>query len=351
MHRHPGETAGRELRQPQLISRLRRVLVIIGMLLGLTIVGAIGFRLTTADNWLESLYLAIITLTTLGSRDAGTTPASMTFVMFYMIGGLSIFSYSAFQIGQMVVNAEIRRMLERRRMERKIENLEEHFIVCGMGRMGRTICQFLDNRKVPFVVVDHNEELLESVREDENWHTILGDATDDDVLRRAGIDRARGLATVLATDADNVYVVLTARMLSSEIQIVARASDESAVNKLERAGATRVISPFNSGAVKMARFMLSPSIEDFLEITDEQGAELELADVQIAEGSEYIGKTLAETDLRDSGVMIIGIRRQNGERLLPPPGTAQLQAGDSLFAFGSTEAVNAMIAGCGPSPG
>lgn len=325
---------------------MRRLFSIAGLLLALTGVGALGFHLTTGSGLLESFYLAVITLTTLGSRDPGGRPATMLFVIVYMIGGLSIFTYSAFQIGQMVVNAEFRQMLERRRMEREIQKLHGHFIVCGMGRMGQTICQFLAKRKHPFVVVDRDEDLVEGICKENNWHIVVGDATADDVLLRAGVQRARGLATVLATDADNVYVVLSARMLSSDVQIVARASDESAVTKLERAGATRVISPFNSGAVKMARFMLSPSIEDFLEITDDHGAELELADVQITEGSPYIGKPLAETDLRERGVMIVGIRRQNGERLLPPPGSAVIHAGDSLFAFGSTEAVNSMIAGC-----
>ena len=148
---------------------------------------------------------------------------------------------------------------------------------------------------------------------------------------------------MLPTDADNVYVILSARMLNSKLQIVARASTEKAVEKMERAGASRVISPFSTGAVKMARFMINPSIEDFLEVADHRGADWELADVQIGEASALVGKQLMETDLRDRGVMVIGIRRASGERLMPPPGTAVIHAGDSLFAFGSTTAVNAMI--------
>ena len=162
-------------------------------------------------------------------------------------------------------------------------------------------------------------------------------------MGEAGIGHARSLATVLATDADNVYVVLSARMLASGLQIIARASDEKAVEKMQRAGATRVVSPFSTGAVKMARFMLTPTVEDFFEITDTRGHDLELADVQITENSPYVGKKLMETDLREKGVMVVGIRRANGERLMPPPGTAVLMPGDSLFAFGSSAAVNGMI--------
>jgi voltage-gated potassium channel len=178
---------------------------------------------------------------------------------------------------------------------------------------------------------------------DLGWLYLIGDATDDGILIRAGIRRAKSLATVLPTDADNVYVVLTSRLLNDKLQIIARAGDEKAVDKLQRAGATRVVSPFTSGAVKIARFMLNPSIEDFLEVTDDRGSQLELADIMISAQSPYVGKKLMETDLRERGIMVIGIRRANGERLMPPPGSAVIEAGDSLFAFGSSQAVNEMI--------
>jgi len=155
--------------------------------------------------------------------------------------------------------------------------------------------------------------------------------------------RAASLTTALATDADNLYVVLSARMLNPQLKIIARAVDEKAVEKLTRAGATRVVSPFSSGAVKMARFMLNPSIDDFIEIADSHGNELELADIQIAAGSPYSGQRLMDTDLRDLGIMVIGIRRADGERLMPPPGDALIEAGDCLFVFGNSDAVNAIV--------
>jgi voltage-gated potassium channel len=237
----------------------------------------------------------------------------------------------------------MRHFLEKRHMEKEIHNLHDHFIVCGFGRMGWTICEQLRERGRPFVVIDTDEALLRSGCTGENWLYVVGDASDDQTLIQAGIARARALATVLPTDADNVYVVLTARLLSGRLEIIARASDEGATLKLERAGANRVVSPYSTGAQKIARFMLNPNIEDFLEIADHKGQDLELADVQIAADSPYVGKTLIETDLRELGVMIVGIRRRNGERLMPPPGNAAIEAGDCLFAFGSTIAVNRMI--------
>jgi voltage-gated potassium channel len=325
---------------------MRRLVYSALLVIALTAGGAVGIHFLTDRPWIESAYLAVITLATVGSVDvADGDPKTMVFVMAFLVCGMGIFGYSAFQIGATVVDVQLRRILGRRRMDKNIDTLRDHFVICGMGRMGSTMCQHLAARRQPFVVIDRDAARLEEAGRLHGWLYVHGDATDDQVLLAAGIERARSVATVLPTDADNVYVVLSVRMLSPKVQIIARASDDAAMKKLERAGATRVVSPFSSGAVKMARFMLNPSIEDFLEVADEHGNDLELADVQIGAGSPYVGKQLAQTDLRQKGVMVIGIRRANGERLLPPPGTAVLQAGDSLFAFGSASAVNAMIIG------
>jgi voltage-gated potassium channel len=329
---------------------MRRLFSIIALLLSLTLAGTLGLRLIEGARWFDCLYMAILTLTTVGySEVIPLSDAGRAFIIVYLTVGLGTFTYSAFQLGQWIASAQVRSLLERRRMEKAIAKLDDHFIVCGMGRMGRTICNYFAERGRPFVVVDHDEEAAAACCEENGWLYVLGDATDDSTLVRAGIERARALTSVLSTDADNVYVVLSARMLNAKLQIVARASEEKAIEKIERAGATRVVSPFSSGAVKMARFMLNPSIEDFLEIADDRGNELELADVQIDENSPYVGKQLAETDLRDKGVMVIGIRRANGERLMPPPGSTVLHSGDSLFAFGSADAVNTMIGDNGPT--
>ena len=322
---------------------MRTVLTTIGLLLALTLFGTFSIRIITGSDWVECLYLAVITLTTVGSREVGTDTTSMLFVVAYLATGLAIFTFSLFQLGSWVVSADFHTMLERRRMQKRISELMGHSIVCGQGRMGLEICEYLTERGRSVVVVDHNEERIQPVCEEHGWPYIVGDATDDDVLKSAGIDRAASLTTVLATDADNLYVVLSARMLNPEVKIIARAVDEKAVQKLERAGATRVVSPFRTGAVKMARFMLNPSIEDFIEIADSRGNELELADIQISPESVYVGRKLMETDFRTRGVMVIGIRRESGDRLMPPPGDAMINSGDGLFVFGNADAVNSIV--------
>jgi voltage-gated potassium channel len=230
-------------------------------------------------------------------------------------------------------------------MQESIDSMRGHFIVCGCGRMGETICRYLGQRKKPFVVIDIDEERLVNACEANNWMYLAGDSTDDAVLLKAGIEYANSLASVLRTDADNVYVVLSARMLNSEMQIISRASEEKAIEKMETAGANRVISPFSTGAMKIVRFMLNPSIEDFLEIADSSGNDLQLADIQIGDDSPLIGQQLRDTNLRDQGVMVIGIYRANGERLMPPRGADRINAGDSLFAFGNSESVTRLISG------
>ncbi|MBL8850970.1 MAG: potassium channel protein [Planctomycetaceae bacterium] len=325
---------------------MRRFGLIVGLLLTLVTVGTVGIHFLTDRPWLQSAYLAVITLTTVGSEDVPhDDPAAMLFIMGYLVCGISVFTYSAFQIGGIVVNAEIRGMLEKRRMEQQIQQLSGHYVVCGMGRMGVAICEHLHARQRKFVVVDSDADRLAELARPRGWLHVHGDATDDNVLIAARLAHAAALATVLPTDADNVYVVLSARMQSAKLQIIARSSTDDAMKKLQRAGATRVVSPFSTGAVKMARFMLNPGVEDFLEIADRHGSPLELADVQVTAGHPLIGKSLDKTDLRQKGVIVIGIRRENGERLLPPPPTAVIQPGDSLFVFGSSGAVNGMIEG------
>ena len=324
--------------------RLRRTLA---LLVAMTLVGTFGFKFFSLDpdvTWIDCLYMTVTSMTTVGYGEivkVGQT--GRLFVIVFLMTGFAVVSYGAIEIGQWLFSAEMRHFLEKRRMDKEIQQLDGHFIVCGFGRMGWTICKHLRERERPFIVIDTDENLLRNGCTGQNWLFVVGDASDDSVLMQAGIGRAKALATVLPTDADNVYVALTARLLSSKIDIIARASDEGAALKLERAGANRVVSPYSTGAQKIARFMLNPNIEDFLEIADHKGQDLELADVQIAPGSPYVGKQLMETDLRDAGVMIVGIRRRNGDRLMPPPGSAVIEAGDCLFAFGSTTAVNRMI--------
>ena len=305
------------------VTARRRLRTTIGLLAALTVIGTVGFKFFSTSpetTWIDSLYMTITTMTTVGYGEIVPLNSwGRLFVVSFLITGFGVVSFGAVEIGQWVFSADARNFLERRKMDKKILQLKDHYIVCGFGRMGWTICDHLSQRGKPFVVIDTDEKLLQTNCTPQQWLYVVGDASDDRILTRAGISRAKALAAVLPSDADNVFVTLTARLLSGKINIITRATEDSASLKLERAGASRVVSPYSTGAQKIARFMLNPNIEDFLEIADNTGKDLELADVEIPAHSPYVGLKLAETDLRDEGVMIVGIRRKSGERLMPPP--------------------------------
>jgi voltage-gated potassium channel len=311
----------------------------------LLVVGVVGLRLVEGAPWIDCFYMAVITVSTVGYEDpVSLTPQGKLFVSLYLMGTLWVFTYSLFQMGQLVVGAELQQVRERRHMKAMIDQLKDHYIVCGQGRMGLEICRYLAERNKPFVVVEIEEAQLERGAVSAGWLHIHGDATDDQTLRQAGIERARSVSTVLSSDAANLYVVLSARMMSPTLQIIARASEEKAIEKLVRAGADRVVSPFSTGAIKIARFMLNPSIEDLLEIADGGGGpELELAEFEVSPESPYVGQSLRQVNFRARGVTVIAIRRPSGERLMLPSDYVVLQPGDCLIAFGNAEAINAIL--------
>lgn len=324
---------------------MRRLIQIPLLLLAIVLVGAVGLQLLTGQPLLQCFYQAFILLATVGSQEPSPlNDATMLFVIAYLSCGLGIFAYSAFQFGQILVNADFQAVLERRRMEREISKLQDHFLICGYGRMGQELAGYLAHRKQQFVIIDQDAELFRSQMSEAGWLFTVGDATQDEVLRRAGIERARALTTVLPTDADNIYVVLSARLLSANLQIVARAGDDRATQKMMLAGATRVINPLSSGAIRMARFMLSPSIENFVEVADSDGGDWEIADVHVPVNSPMVHQKLKDTNIREAGIMLLGVRRESGEKFFPPPGDLTINAGDNLFAFGSSENLGRLTA-------
>ncbi|MEZ6121659.1 MAG: potassium channel protein [Planctomycetaceae bacterium] len=321
------------------------------LILAMLAAGAIGLHLLTGQSLLHCFYLAFVLLSTVGCQEpAPLTPGTMIFVIAYLACGLGVFAYSAFQFGQILVNADLRTVLERRRMEQKISRMSGHFIICGFGRMGQELSAHLHKRGQKFVIIDEDDELFTAEMRQAGWLFLSGDATQDDVLIRAGVRQARALTSVLPTDADNLYVVLSARLLSSGLQIVARAGDDRASQKMMQAGATRVINPLSSGAIRMARFMLSPSIENFVEVAESQGVDWEIAEVLVPEGSDIAGRRLKETNLRKSGIMLLGVSRASGEKFFPPPGDLSILAGDNLFAFGNSEDLRRLAETMQPRP-
>ena len=324
---------------------MRRLVQIPLLIAALVLVGTIGLHLLTEQSLMDCFYQAIILVTTVGCREpAPLTDGTKLFIVGYLSCGIGVVTYGAVQFGQILMNTDLQALLERRRMEKDISRLTNHFIVCGLGRMGATLCEYLESRHQPFVVIDADPAVFDDDFRFKHWKYLCGDASQDDVLQLAGISRARGLTTVLPTDADNLYVVLSARLLCPTLQIIARASDDRASQKMTQAGATRVMNPLSSGAIRMARFMLSPSIENFVEVAESEGVDWEIADVQVPAESALVGLRLSETGLRDSGIMLLGVRKVSGQKIFPPPGNLIIEPGDNLFAFGNSDGLAKLTA-------
>lgn len=299
-------------------------------------IGTLGYMLIEGWSLLDSIYMTVLTLATVGFREVNPlSQAGMVFTIFLMIFGIGIIAYSIGVFAQFMVEGHLQKVLGRRQVEKKIAKLTGHYIICGFGRIGSIICREFHERPIPFVVIEQNGDFCEKIAT-EGYLYIQGNATEDEVLLAAGIERARGLITVVTSDTENVYITLTARGLSPNLFILSRAGDEGSEKKLTRAGASKVISPYNIGASRMAQAILRPSVMDFIEIaTAGQNLELQLEEIMVSGASRLAGLSLEQTGVRkEFGLIIVGIRSGTAPMVFNPPAETVIAAGDVLIALG-----------------
>jgi voltage-gated potassium channel len=258
----------------------------------------------------------------------------MIFTIVLLMVGVGTFLYALSAGAKIILEGELQELFGRKRLEKKIKELKDHYIVCGYGRMGKIICRELKAKNVPFVAIERNGDFLNNRSDD--LLGISGDATNDDILREAGIERAKGLISVLPNDALNLYVVLSARELNPDLHIVARAGEEGSENKLLRAGADKVVSPYHIGGLRIAHTILRPAVVDFIEFATKTGnIELQMEEVTIPEGSSMVGQSLDQCGIgRELGIIIVGIKRHTGEMKFNPTSRSTIKAGDTLIALG-----------------
>jgi voltage-gated potassium channel len=283
--------------------------------------------------------MTVFTLPTVGYGEVyQLSTAGRAFTMILLLVGVCTFFYAASEFIRVVVSGEMQTALGKQRMARSLAGLHDHMIVCGLGRMGRLVCEQFDSQRMPFVIIERKEELLEDFSM-EHGIVLHGDATSDEVLRQAGVERARALVTVAASDADNLYITMSARLLNDRLFIVARAEDERAEQKLLRAGANRVVSPYVIGGIRVAQAVLRPNVVDFIELaTRTEHLELQIEETQVAEGSRLAGATLRDSQLRkEMGIILVAIKKQTGEMLFNPSPDTVLRAGDTLITLGHRE--------------
>jgi voltage-gated potassium channel len=330
----------------------RRYLVLILIPIALMIGGTAGYYfLDDRYTLFDALYMTVITLTTVGYEEVHPlTPSGRIFTIVLLLFGVLTFLYAVTELVRIVISGEVRELLGRRRMERNLAELKNHMIICGYGRMGRHVCREFSRRGLPFVVIDRRGDLLHDF---DLAHGIAleGDATSDAVLRHAGVERARALVTVAASDADNLFITMSARLLNDKLFIVARAEGELTEEKLHRAGASRVVTPYAIGGLKVAMAVLRPTVVDFIELaTGSEHLDLQIEETLIQPGSKLAGLTLHASGLRqDLGVIVVAIKKANGQLVANPPHDAVMMPGDTLIALGARQSLDRVevLARCG----
>jgi voltage-gated potassium channel len=318
-----------------------RLLLPLSVVLAVIGVGSFGYRWLWRDvggSWLDALFMTVTTITTIGYGEVKPlTGAGRVFTMIIAFVGIGSLFYTFSVVMESVVARRLTDPAGRRRMARTIEALRDHIIVAGLGRVGRQAAEELHAARSPFIVVDPGAA-AERAAEEHGYLLLPGDATEDGVLQRAGIARARGLIATTSNDATNMYIVLSARVLNPTLHIVSRAVDEASVTKLIRAGANRAISPYAIGGHRLAHLILSPSVVDFFETALRRGDEtLNIEDVAVETDSPIVGKTFDDLDFRQAtGATVLALLRE-GSPLVNPPGHLVLQPADHLLALGTSE--------------
>lgn len=302
--------------------------------------GTVGFHLIEGWSILKSLYVAAQTVTTVGYGDL--TPATrngQVFSIVFMLVGVGVVLYALTTSVHAIVQSELIATFGERRQSRRMSKLRNHFIVCGSGRVGSHLVRALMNSAETFVVIEKDPQRVAELTE-LGVLVLVRDATLEETLLEAGVDHARGLAACLPDDADNVYVVLTARDLNREMHIVARAVEEQAEAKLIRAGANRVVAPTIIGGHRMAMALTKPAVDDFLGSITANKLELAFEQLEVDPGSPLAGRKLSETNIRSElNIVVVSIKRNTGEILFNPSGDAEIHHGDMLIAIGHVESL------------
>jgi voltage-gated potassium channel len=318
------------------LGKLRRRLILsLALIVFIVSFGTIGYMVVEGWNFQDSLYMTVTTLTTVGYREVRElTSVGRWFTIILIIGGVGTMLYALSTGAKLLLEGEIQEVLGRRRLEKKMKELRDHYIICGYGRMGKIIVKELKSERVKFVVIEKNA----ISHEKEEAFLIIGDATQDELLKEVGIERAKGLITVLPTDAENLYVVLSAKGLNPHLFIVARAGEEGSEQKLLRAGADRVISPYHIGGLRIAHTVLKPAVVDFIELATKSGnIDLQMEEIPIPDVSRFSGLSLDQCGFgKDLGIIIVGIKKPNGEMRFNPTFRTLIEPGDTLIALGET---------------
>lgn len=329
----------RDIHHP--LSRLWRTILLLTLVV---LVGALGYHRLAKTGYLDSFYMAITTLFTVGFRELGVVNgATKLFTIFYLITGLGIATYAISSLTALIVEGDLKGYLKERRMEKRLAGLTDHIIVCGLGKVGFQAAWELKQAGTPFVIVEILSSKSGNLRF-EGDIILIGDALDELILAKAGIHRARGLIAAVGSDADNVLVTLTAKQMAPNLMVVARAARLGTEKKLQAAGADHIVSPYEIGGRRMAQLLLTPDLLNYVDlVVDKKPVEMAIEHILVNPGSKLVGSTMREIRLRDTtGVLVAGIIRPGEGLHFNPRGSETFEPGDVLLAMGTHQALKSM---------
>jgi len=321
---------------------LKKLKVVILLLISIIVLGTLGFHLLENLNLIDSFYMTIITVSTVGFREVKELDVvGKIFTSILILIGVSTVAYGYSVITTIIIEGELKQVWVFKRRLKMLKKLKNHYIICGYGRMGSYICKKLSQENLPFVVIEKNKDLALKL-ESEGYLHLIDDSSREEVLKEAGIEKAKALVSVVSSDADNVFIVLTARQLNPDLFIISRAAEESSEIKMYKAGANKVISPYKIGGERMALAILKPSVLDFIEIATStaksEEAILKMEEILITEKSPLCGKTIIESKIRETtGVIIVAVKKSNEKMEFNPKPSYKIEPNDIFIALGSSK--------------
>ncbi|MBI4931046.1 MAG: potassium channel protein [Bacteroidetes bacterium] len=322
-----------------------RLYIPLGILFIIIITGIFGFILIEKYSFIEAFYMTIITVATVGFGEVHPlSDAGRLFTAFLIIMSFGTFAYAITSITRYIADGEFREYFKTKRLTNQLEELENHIIICGYGRNGKQASRVLRNHGQRFVVIEQKEEPVQSMTEKYPHLVLKGDATQDEILLQSGIKRARALVTTLPVDADNLFIVLSARTLNPKLNIISRASDENSDKKLKIAGADHVIMPDMVGGAHMASLVMKPDVVEFIDYVTGVGVDINLEEITFEKLPDDLqNKTISELDVRNrSGANIIGFKTPMGEFVINPSPETKLIPNAKLFVLGTSEQINTL---------
>lgn len=318
----------------------RKITIALGLLAGLLVTGTVGYLLIERDNpnraWqlLDAIYMTVITLTTVGYGNMNMSDAGRIFTLFLLIGGFGVFTYSVTIATAFLIEGQLQSFFRQQKMIRTVDKLSNHYIICGLGDTGVHVLDEMLKAEVDFVGIESDEERLIHLSDTRNFSYLQGDATDDELLMRAGVTRAHGLVTCLSRDQDNLFVVISARKLNPRLKIASKAVEDNSPGKLVTAGADDVVLPDHIGGLRLASSILYPHLVEFLAniVQNHQGAHF--AESIVQQNSAIDGISLKTANIQEqTGLVIVALRDADGTFLYNPPRDKQVKEGDALLVI------------------